>query len=1106
MKRHRYYLAVLALLGAAVCPALAAEPPFHVGCEAFTFHRFTVFEAIEKTVQAGGNLVEFFPGQRLSPQDKTGMSHNLTEAQLAALQAQLKKNGVAAVSYYTDIPKDEAAARKVFEFARKLGATSLSTESDEAIDTIEKMVKEFDLRVGFHGHMKDPAKPAYKLWDPSYVRELVKDRDHRIGACADTGHWASSGLVPMEAFKVLEGRIINVHLKDRAVIGKPDHDVIYGTGVSDIAGLLTELRRQNFEGNIFVEYEHKFDDNVADVRQCLEFVRDPRDYALTDPELKLVKIDSDPKESFLGLAVDGLGRIFAGGREALFVYEPDTTGLYQPRRELYRFQKNAWIYDVVVRGRDLYVLTVGALYVFRDGVIKREGLQPERLMWGMPVAHVHQGLHGMTLGPDGDLYISQGDQLWYYGDFKQRPDHWGHWTIYHGPDNTPTPYTGAGGVLRLSPDGKQLAVLANGTRNDCGLAFDLHWNLFGNDNDHESGPAEYVPGRLLHITPHAYFNWPRGWMPEKQPWRSDLLDTMTPNLGRYVPVGMCYYNDDFLPEKFRHALYVSRWGVRTLPRYPLQPAGDTFKTEEQPFLVGRNDARPVNVTVGRGGRLFAAICYMARNEESPVYRSDLVMITTAADAPRAPFRAFDETLATPQQLMDELAAPAWSRRFRAHLELTRRGADSSRAAAEKLGTLDANAVATPHLIWLAAADVSSASRSKLTALTRHTEAGVRSAAVRALARFGAGEKSRDIFLTKLSDSDPHIRQAALVGLFDQTKDLPFDEVAAAACEDGTYIRQTAAFLLARRARLPQLLALCGDSDAKRRRAGVLAAGFRLTVPEFDKTPDKTVPLDLGMKHAYTVTYAGGVAEDLRAKGPMGNFTQADAWQKRAKTIEDETLFTLLKRHLYDANEDIAKQAALFLRLLKDERSDDLAATVLGLPALPGPQGSPLTNATTTGATELPEAFRHFDWTKERAQSDVKKGQELFATRGCAVCHSVKAGDQGSGGPALIGAGSRFTVPYFVESIITPNKTISPIFRWTLLKLKNGDEFAGLITSETGAEIDVLLPAASRRSVQKVEIVSREIQDRSPMPEGIIQTPVELRDLIAFLLTQKEEAK
>jgi sugar phosphate isomerase/epimerase len=187
-------------------------------------------------------------------------------------------------SYYTDIPRDEAQARKVFEFAHKLGLRSLTTESDDAIDTIEKMVKEFDIRVGFHGHGKNPGNPAYRLWNPEYIRDLVQGRDARIGACADTGHWTTSGIVPMQGFKILEGRIINVHLKDRPVRGEAKPDVVYGTGVNDIKGLLGELRRQKFDGNIFVEYENNWDDNVGDVKRCLDFVRHFGDDSLADPK------------------------------------------------------------------------------------------------------------------------------------------------------------------------------------------------------------------------------------------------------------------------------------------------------------------------------------------------------------------------------------------------------------------------------------------------------------------------------------------------------------------------------------------------------------------------------------------------------------------------------------------------------------------------------------------------------------------------------------------------------------------------------------------------------------------------------------------------------
>src|SRR6476469_8638401 len=73
------------------------------------------------------------------------------------------------------------------------------------------------------------------------------------------------------------------------------------------------------------------------------------DYRLMDPELKVVGIDSDPTESFLALQLDSAGRLFAGGREALFVYEPARDGLYQARQLLYRFP-NAGRIDPNARG------------------------------------------------------------------------------------------------------------------------------------------------------------------------------------------------------------------------------------------------------------------------------------------------------------------------------------------------------------------------------------------------------------------------------------------------------------------------------------------------------------------------------------------------------------------------------------------------------------------------------------------------------------------------------------------------------------------------------------------------------------------------------------
>lgn len=249
-----------------------------------------------------------------------------------------------------------------------------------------------------------------------------------------------------------------------------------------------------------------------------------------------------------------------------------------------------------------------------------------------------------------------------------------------------------------------------------------------------------------------------------------------------------------------------------------------------------------------------------------------------------------------------------------------------------------------------------------------------------------------------------------------------------------------------------------------------------------------------------VQYADGI-EDLAARARLGVFTIADAWGHRARTSDEETIFALLARRMDDADTRVARQAALFLRLLKDERVDAKASDLLGIP-FNAPTNAPIANARVTGTLELPEAFRNLDWQKEAERGDAQKGRELFTTRGCAVCHQIKPGDKGGGGPSLAGAASRFTVAYLVESVMTPDKTVAPMFRWTLVRLKDDDEIAGLVTGETSDEIDLLLPAGVHRALRKSDIAKREIQDRSPMPEGLVQTPAELRDLLAFLLSQK----
>jgi sugar phosphate isomerase/epimerase len=290
MKTHRLLSAVVAALALVASvraentlPDSIKQGGFAIGPQAYTFNRFTAFEAIEKAEQTGAKCIEFFPGQKLSkekPDAKLG--HTMSDDDMKLLQAKLKQHGIKAVNYGVVGGKDEAEWRQIFEFAKKMGLYGVTTEDVAHVDIIEKLVKEYDIHAGYHEHgkrmktMPDGSvgvDPAYQVWDPNFIAKLMEGRDPRIGACADTGHWVTSGLVPVDCLKILKGRIISVHLKDRPEMGVRKDDVVYGTGISDVPGILAELHAQNFQGNISVEYEAKWDNNVDDVKANIEFVK-----------------------------------------------------------------------------------------------------------------------------------------------------------------------------------------------------------------------------------------------------------------------------------------------------------------------------------------------------------------------------------------------------------------------------------------------------------------------------------------------------------------------------------------------------------------------------------------------------------------------------------------------------------------------------------------------------------------------------------------------------------------------------------------------------------------------------------------------------------------
>ncbi len=242
---------------------------WHLGCQAYSFNRYTFYEAIDKVASLGLHYIEAYPGQKLSQeQPELATNESLSAKARQEIKQRLADKGVKLVNYgVCGLSADEAASRKTFEFAKDMGIETIVSEPGfDAFDTIEKLCEEFQINVAIHNH----PKPS-RYWNPDTVLEVCKGRSKRIGACADTGHWMRSELNPVEQLKKLEGRIISFHFKDLNKFGGGAHDVPWGTGEGDAKAMLTEIHRQGIKAVFSIEYEHNWTSSLPEIAECVNY-------------------------------------------------------------------------------------------------------------------------------------------------------------------------------------------------------------------------------------------------------------------------------------------------------------------------------------------------------------------------------------------------------------------------------------------------------------------------------------------------------------------------------------------------------------------------------------------------------------------------------------------------------------------------------------------------------------------------------------------------------------------------------------------------------------------------------------------------------------------
>lgn len=664
------------------------------------------------------------------------------------------------------------------------------------------------------------------------------------------------------------------------------------------------------------------------------------------------------------------------------------------------------------------------------------------------------GGHGVELGPDGMLYVMQGNHTALppelaatsphrnYAEDLLAPREWdpnGHAVNVLAP---------GAHVLRLSPEGGPVELFAAGCRNPYDIAFNADGELFSFDADMEwdIGLPWYRPTRIVHFTSGAEFGWRSG----SGKWPEFYCDSLPAvvDVGPGSPTGIAFAYASSFPDRYRQALFCCDWTFGRIVAVHLAEDGSSYRGEVEEFVRGR----PLPVTdvafAKDGSMVFTT---GGRNTQSGLYRVRYVGAPEAAVAPAA----------LP-------AAAAAARSLRRALERFHPAPDAAALAAAwaELGSSD-RFVRHAARVALERQDVASW-RGRAIA---EPEPRAKLAALLALARAGA---PADLpALAAALERTPYPSAAAAERL---------DELRVAAvalCRLGPPPEEVAATLRARyEPHFPT-----GEFLEDRELATVLLAlGSPPTAERCIGLLDPARPLAEQIAFAFLARdHAGAVSPAARERlfqwlARARGWTGGHSFQGFLRSIRDDAL----------ASAPEAERGAL-------ERLADASA--------PEPAPAPaLAAALAAGAPwTLDELLPHLDQVARGRSFD--RGRAAFEQALCARCHRF-AGAGGTQAPDLTSAPSRFSRRDLLQSILEPSAVVSDQYEQTEFTRRDRSLVTGRVLAESNREILVCtdLIADVRVKLQVREIASRQRSPVSSMPPNLIDR-LELEqvlDLLAFL--------
>lgn len=238
--------AAAAALGSAASLARAAEEHgIKLGVATYSLRKFSRPQAID--------ILRMLKVRYISIKS-FHLPYDYTPDQLKAAMAEFHAAGLTALSdgNNTMAKDDDADLRRYFEYAKNAGIPMLViAPTHETLPKIEKLVKEYDIRVAIHNH--GPEDKHYP--SPQSVLKDIRNMDPRVGLCMDIGHAARAGADIVESAREAGSRLIDMHVKDLTDFTTSKSQVDVGDGKLPFPALFRQLKTMNYNGGVMLEYE-----------------------------------------------------------------------------------------------------------------------------------------------------------------------------------------------------------------------------------------------------------------------------------------------------------------------------------------------------------------------------------------------------------------------------------------------------------------------------------------------------------------------------------------------------------------------------------------------------------------------------------------------------------------------------------------------------------------------------------------------------------------------------------------------------------------------------------------------------------------------------------